>query len=585
MKEEQWLVEQMRKCNVPEPSVTKPKPPRGKKKLTKSSRWTLHSRGKRFTTIKHEYITLRRDDIINKACERIIVVKADLVCFIDDRTWDECTAPLLAARTAVSRIRNQATQLMLANDRAPDLFGEGVKHDDRALNIYKRVGLLQEEIAEEAAKKVAKLEKEEAALLAKGRRIAKKHTKLGQVQTKLLRARAEANLDLSGSTQGAIAQAAKQTYKNWRGNRFKMDVPSMRPNQPVPLRAGSDHPEWNIAETNENYKVSFRVCSNFGWQHVVIKVKNKAHHATIRKYLEGKATRRDAKLFYDERRKKWIIAMAFGVSRAVPTKDKGSAAIRIGVRDFIFLMDDRGHIHDLETFHKATHEMKSHDTYRQRIIPRKLEFKQLKSDARKSRNFQGRGARGHGKKRFNRISRRGSDSESRFVKTWTGQVAQAAVRYCRRHGIGTVYVAQMSTVMPDHVLECMDDQVAWLIKRFPFCTLRDRIIQSLDKEGIGVVVTEDDRDCSACPSCGHVDKMNHNPRTSKFWCTACGMRLRADFAAAWNYLKKNGVDCRNVKRAANHIQKHRESIDEKRLNAAEENSKFEAAHNKPEAAE
>lgn len=591
-REEKWLLGQLKKHNVPEPSV---KPPKGEQKTwKKGSKWTLMSHGKKFTSVVNEYVMLRREDIISKACEQITVVRVEIACFIDPtKTWDEWAAPLHAAQRVISTVRNQLTQLMLANDRAPDLFGDGARLTGKAFDVYKRVRVLQEDYAEDAAKRATKLEAEEKklkkALAATRSKKTKTDTqnKLEEVQRKLATARADVALKFSGSTQSEIGRAAEGAYKDWCSKSFKKSVPNMRPNQPIPLRAGSTHPEWDVMESNKGYKVSFLVCSNTGRQYAALRVKNGKDHAIIRKYLKGEATRRTAKLFYDQSRKKWIIAMTFGTPRVPPADGGGTAAIRIGVQNFIFLLDDHGRFKDLETYHKGIHEVESHESFkRRRIIPRKLEFNDLKRAARKDRNFQGSGARGHGKRRFHRTYERHSDAEARFVKTWTGQVAAAAVKHCHRHNISKVYLAQMTTVVPKFVLEnYMEERVAWLIKRFPFGTLRDSIVHALDKAGIQAIVTTDSRDCDTCPACGHEDKMNHNPRTMKFWCVECNTRLSADFAAAWNYMKKNGVDCSAIKKVSDSMQEYYQGLDEKKMSIAEEDAKFEAAHNNPEAAE
>lgn len=590
-KEELWLTDQLKENNVPDPSVRQPK---GDRELwTKHTQWALLSRGKKFSYVKHECVTLRREDIVSKACQQISVVKAEIACPIDPvKGWDEWTAPIKAARRSISIVRNRLTQLLIANDGAPDLFGKDVKLSYSQLNCYKRVKLIQQELSERAAEEVQKLEEQEKELAAKAEKSRGKTkvattNKLKEVRKKLNSKKADAALRFSSSTQSDIANATLQAYKDWASKKGDKDVPSMRPRQPIPLRAGSGSPEWDVEKSQKGYKVRFRICSNTGWQYGALRVSSGKDHATIQSYLKGRATRRNGKLFYDERRKKWIVAMTFGVPRAVPSEEKGVAAIRIGVQDFIFLLDDQGRTRDLETYHKSSHEIGSRDSFtkRHKIIPRKFEFNELNRAARKDRNFQGRGARGHGKKRFNRTYSRHRDSESRFVKTWMGQVAAAAVKHCRTHGIGKVYIAQMTTVVPKYILDnYMDERLSWLIKRFPFCTLRDAVIRSLDKAGVEVIVTSDDRDCDTCPACGHVDKMNHNPKRRLFWCTECGTRLEADLAAGWNYLQKNGIDCSGIKRISDYKQEWHKEMDQKAMNIAQQDIDFEQAHN-PEAAE
>lgn len=575
---EEWLLNILRKSNVPDPSV---KPPTGEKSRWRGkSKWSLLSRGKKFTSVLHEHVLTKRDDIVEKSCEQIYVVKAEIVCFIDPtKTWDTWTAPLKAARSTISQIKNQMTQLLLANDRADDLFGKGCAKKGAEMDkfLYHRIAVLQEELSAKALEKVEELKDKEKLLKKKDDEASLKALKA--VQKELINANARANLKLCGGLTSVLSRSTVQTYRDWRSKSFKKSVPSMRPQQPIPLRAGSNSPEWDIAESNEGHKISFLVCSNFGRQHASVKITGGNNHATINDYLAGKATRRDAKLFYDERRKRWVISMTFGRPRKEVVEGDSVAAIRIGVNNFIFVLDDAGRLRDLETFHKSIHEMKSHDSFRQRIIPRKLEFKQIKSDARKDRNFQGCGARGHGVHRFCRTYDRYKDAEARFVKTWMGQIAAAAVRYCMEHGINKVYIAQMDTAVPDHVLENgMPEQVAWLIKRFPFCALRDAIIHALERAGIEVVITEDGRDCDTCPKCGHIDAQNHNPRTVKFWCVKCDTRLAADYVASWNYLKKNGVDCSKIEKRVKHMQTAYKEMDEKAVRIKEEEDKFVKAH-------
>lgn len=583
---EEWLLSIMQRCNVPAPSV---KPPKGEKENWKNkSKWVLLSRDQKLASVLHEHVVTKREDIIEKACEWIVVVRAEIVCFIDEtKTWDEWTAPLKAARAVISQVKNRTTQLLLTNDRVEDLFGPGCKKKSGELStfLYRHATTIQEEFSSEAAKKVSVLEKKEA-LLKREEQTEETAKALKEIARDLIINRARANLKLGGALRSVLSRSTMQAYDDWKSKSFKKDVPSMRPNQPIPLRAGSktrgvDRPEWNIEESNKGYKISFLVCTHFGRQYASVKVTGGNHHATVQKYLRGEASRRDAKIFYDERRKRWVIAMTFGLPRKKPVEGGSVAAIRVGVQDFISILDDQGNFRNLETFHKIGYEMKSSEMYRQRILPRKLEFKQLKKDARKDRNFQGSGAKGHGEARFNKAYNRYRDAEARFVKTWIGQISAAAVRHCTHapQVITKVYLGQMTTVVPDYILEnYMPEEVAWIIKTFPFCALHDGIVRAFEKAGCEVVITSDDRDCDTCPSCGHIDVQNHNPKTCKFWCINCDMRLSADYVAAWNYLKKNGADCSKIQKRAEYIQEWRLKMDEKASFIKEEEQEFFDAH-------
>ena len=623
--EEQWLLQIMRECNVPSPSV---KSPEGEREgWTNKSLWSLRTRGNLLKKVSHKDVLLKRRDVVVKACEDIRTVRAVIVKHLDTtkksskrgaslktiRSFErkEWEAPLFAARRAVSIVKNDLTKLLLTHDTVNDYYGDDASQ--QKFNAYDRSHLLWDRLKEEAEAAVPRLEKE---LGLAEKKLAKKpdddalKNEVKSKKIKLSDARAAATLELCSYVKSAVSQEAQLAYSNWRRVSLKNDVPNMRPNQPIPLRAGTGTKEWDVqpykfrAEKSrkpknskplnkkvkledgeyvekKGYKVIFKVCNKTGWQEGSLRIKGGKDFATLNLYLRGEASRRNARLFYDKALNKWVISMTFGIPRKPPKEGGISAALRVGVTDFLFLLDENGRTHRIDRYHKALHELGSSDAFNKRdgVIARKLQFKQAKTEAGRDLSTQGKGARGHGKARFYRLYRRQADKERNYFNTWKGQMGAAVRRVCRKHNITTLYVGQMTTAVPQYILDdYMPEQVAWLIKRFPFAGLREAAVRATEKDGIAVVVTSDDRDCDTCPACGHIDVQNHNPQKAKFWCVSCDMRLDADFVAAWNYLKKNGVDCSKIADVARYIQGAYEAASNKAKRIEKQEQAFIDAH-------
>jgi transposase len=269
--------------------------------------------------------------------------------------------------------------------------------------------------------------------------------------------------------------------------------------------------------------------------------------STLHKILNGEWEKRSARVIYDDNERKWLVKLSFR-HLVEPAMGGNTMVIRRGIRNFLPMMVDDGSIPaGLDTG--------------QSIIAKKREIDGRKKKLSQRLPHQGRGARGHGKKRYYRSQQALRDKEARFVNTWCQQQAAHVVKMSERYGCSTVLVEDFPhSEPPNHP----DPFIQKLLRRFPFALLMDKVEYALTKSGRQLVKVASDHNCQRCPKCGNVDPSQHDRGKLWFTCKECHTTGPSDLVAMWNTLVDHGIRPEAVEALAAKAEAMRKAVERRK---------------------
>ena len=247
--------------------------------------------------------------------------------------------------------------------------------------------------------------------------------------------------------------------------------------------------------------------------------------ATLRKLLTREWEPRAARLVRDDERRAWVLKLSY--EYPMPEKATGERVlvVRRGMTKFLSMLVDDG------TMPAPLDSAES-------LIAFKRGIEARKGALRRHLPHQGRGARGHGKKRWYRSYERLGELEANYVTTWCRQQAAHVAKTAVKYGCGRVLIEEFEKSQPP---THPDPFVQKLLRRFPFCQLRDAIKQALVKVGVELEAVPSDHNAQRCPKCGSDDPAQHDRRARWFRCKGCEVGGGSDFIAMWNTLRDAGV--------------------------------------------
>lgn len=231
---------------------------------------------------------------------------------------------------------------------------------------------------------------------------------------------------------------------------------------------------------------------------------------------------RSARIIND--RGKWLLKLSYTMPRPKRSEGQGAIVVRRGMGRFIVAQGSDGRVPLLLDRGQGSG-----------VISIKRQMHARRGRAREHFVHQGRGARGHGKKRFWDLMSRLENAESRYVKTWCQQQAACVVGETIRMGYKEIIIEDFSGSSPPvH----RDPFIQKLLRRFPFAQLRESIEWASAKAGVPTRVQALDYDASKCPECG--GKLT---RQSNGWCEcSCGFGAWEDTVVCWHHLTSAGIE-------------------------------------------
>ena len=224
-----------------------------------------------------------------------------------------------------------------------------------------------------------------------------------------------------------------------------------------------------------------------------VQVRGSSDWATLKRAIGGtkgyKTTQ--GRMVLDEG--KWVFKLGFKKPRPEPSKDKAALVVIPALNDLAMIYSHEGDY--LRGKYKGAGEILPKGIDSSGFIHLKRMYDSMRSDRARHLNFVGRGARGHGKHRFRLSLEVVEGRESDRINTWMEQQASHLARYAKSIG-AIVGIDDM-----DSVPTAPDRKIERLLRRFPWCTFRDKIAWACKKHGVPTKVIKHSG-VRNCPMCG-----------------------------------------------------------------------------------
>jgi len=515
----EWLIEQATKHNVPDPDARPSK---------SGDTWRLMSRGHAIGRLKVEQVNELREDLVEKLCEQVSVVQADVGRALDG-PWQEISRTLHAGRDRVDFIVNACTRALV-------FFEMGASKQKP--NLYKIAKDADEEVRVAGSQELSKLE-------------AKKPPKdetddqRKQREAKIATLRTASGFKFSGAVLSMLTQRAQSSFIKWSKSRRDERFPHARRGQPIPLRAADG---WWLTRAKGSFILEFKIGEGktCRWQAKVHPGGGNAI-AACRELTDQKATKRDAKLFWNSDRKRWVVSMAVGRKRRPPPSGADeplTMVVRIGMRSLLSAWFSDGGVSEIVNGVRTGTTLVG-------ILERKQELlgrKKSKQRGLSEMTYGPSAVRKRKRRKLGVLGRR----ERAFVDSECKKVAAFVANLAEQRGATRVIVQVPSKPFSEEDEKHMDRFIVAALRRFPLGELSSRIVWALDKRGLPSEVADLGYDACTCPACGHVDAHNHDPKTQLFSCTKEGCSLdeplNSDFVAAINAMRRCGISTEELER-------------------------------------
>ena len=245
----------------------------------------------------------------------------------------------------------------------------------------------------------------------------------------------------------------------------------------------------------------------------------------VRRIAKGEYEHGDATLLWNERKKRWQFQLSYTMPRQeAKAQGAGTLAVRRSVQDMLFVMNNEG-----DTFGDCK-------GMGLKILDLRRQFNRRKSEIKSTLNLQGKGARGHGKKRFFRLYTRVQDLEARSMDTRLKQLASIIRRKAEESNARVVLVEDFSTPWTP---TGPDTAFVRILKRMPWAAAEGILKTELEEHGIQFKKIAQAHNWHVCPACGAETKL-----VDDFYvdCPECGIFCSKHIIATWNMFKIAGLD-------------------------------------------
>jgi hypothetical protein len=260
---------------------------------------------------------------------------------------------------------------------------------------------------------------------------------------------------------------------------------------------------------------------------VRVQVRGGSDWSTLKRCLEGtkgfKVTQ--GRVTLDE--SNWVFKMGFKKPRPEPTTDKAALVVIPALNDLALVYG-----HDakfLRGKHKKGELPKGIDS--SGFLHLKQRYDSMRSSRSRHLNFIGKGAKGHGKKRLRLSLSVLEGKEADRINTWMEQQASHIARYAK--AVGAIVGIDDMVAVP----KIPDRRIERAMRRFPWCTFRDKIAWACRKHGVPTKIVKHfgGKDC---PMCGG-EKTLRDFRGGKndAQCVSCGCIAPKNTLRAWRLFR------------------------------------------------
>lgn len=512
----EWLLEIAAKCNLPVPDAAL---------SSTGGTWQLTSRGRAIGRLKAEAVESGKADLVEKLCEQVFVVKADVGRALD-APWQEISGNLHAARERIDAIVNACTRALILHE----LSGGA------APNLYEIATKTDAQMRAAAAIKLEELNRKKPPKDEDAETRSKRESTAARLAT-------TAAFSFSGATRSMLTQRAQSSFIKWTKHKRDERFPHATRGQPIPLRAADG---WGLALEKGSFVLEFKIGEGETCRYrVKVHPSGGSAIAAARELAEGKASRRDAKLFWDEARKRWIVAMTMG-RRRQPPPDLGAnpltMVVRIGMRKLLGAWFSDSSYAEIVAGGRTGSTLLA-------LLRRKQQLLDAKRVRQRGISEMARGPNAVRKKNRRKLGALGR-AERAFVDTTCKQIAANVANVAAHSGATRIIVQVPTKPFSDEDAKYLDPWLLACIRRFPLGELSSRIVWALDKRGLPSEVNDIGYDACTCPDCGKIDGGSHDPAKHYFDCTneACELEGNADYIAAINAMARSGVPTEDLKR-------------------------------------
>lgn len=342
---------------------------------------------------------------------------------------------------------------------------------------------------------------------------------------------ARSQFSLGGGVCAAAQRVLMTAMKRWEND--EIGYPSWKgPSGSIPIR----EQELKLRQDGDDTRCSMTILGGRGHAHsCIVAAKGDSARAQLRKILSNEYKHGGGKLIWDERKRRWRLSIAYMMPRP-KLAEHGAATlvVRRSVEDLLFVMSEEGLVPSRVLRgigYKIIHLRKQYLARRRRV--------------RTEIDAQGRGARGHGKRRFLRRLERLSDNERAAIDTRLGQIASAIRRAVKDVHARRVIVEDLSLpwepVGPDR-------DFVKMLKRMPWAKANDMLRLELEEHGIRMEKTSQAHMTSECPA-GRMtveSSIHVVRRDGRYVDCSCGLYCSAPMVAGWHMLLDASVDCKKL---------------------------------------
>lgn len=346
---------------------------------------------------------------------------------------------------------------------------------------------------------------------------------------------AKKRICLTGAVKSVLGQTVMTAYSKWRKSNYTDRLADFT-SETIRLRSDS----WKLERTTKpvRWVVHFAVSSKLvrakhekneksevQWHSVVVSTnKNPSVHATLRKMLSGEIKTCDAKLRWERQNRCWVFQLCGMKARPERSRGDNVMAVRRGLTHPIYRLISTGRSFDIDG-HSYIHQKRGLAARKKRIQETQWE--------------RGAGNRSHGRTKRLQTRRALSEAERNLTKTTIRQWWSDTIKIARRHRVSVIVIEDFSSPIDRSFLETVPDDLAWLLKRFPWGEVKSWGQSACAKSGIRLVEVSAASRSHVCPCCGDETPNNYQQKVQQLLCSACGARMPAVFAEGWNMLKRS----------------------------------------------
>jgi hypothetical protein len=263
------------------------------------------------------------------------------------------------------------------------------------------------------------------------------------------------------------------------------------------------------------------------WREVVVSTnKNPSVHAKLRKMLSGEIAPCDAKLVWERGNRTWAFRLT-GM-RQQPERAKGAnvMAIRRGLAHPLHMTLADGWVKDIDG-----------GAY----LHAKKGLHARKSRLQAGQWVRGKGNTGHGRTKRQLAREHLSTAERDLTRTTIRQWWGNAVKIAKRRNVSAIVVEDFSVPVDKEFLDTLPDELAWLMRRFPWGEVKAWGEWVCKKNGIRMIEVSAAGRAHICPCCGDESPENYRSKTHETLCVACDAHMPTDWCEGWNMLIRSGM--------------------------------------------